>query len=553
MTNDYADHLVAEVRCGRMSRRELIRRGSVYGLSFSAIGALLAACGGNPSKGADTSQRTVGPGKEKPFRKGGTARLGVVTPPGAMDPITDNDDGTTYTVMVACEYLCFPRPDLSLEPKLATAWKPGSSVKEWTFTLRSNVLWHDGSKLTADDVVASFDRYSDPKGVASALSSFDGILSKGNIERVDDLTVRFHLDRPYADFPYLVCALNYATPVLPKNYTPGDYRKGGVGTGAYVLRSYKAQRSAHFVRNDRYWGGSPHLDAVEITYYSEPAPMVLAMQGGREDLLPLISYKDSQNLRGRRGVQVFESPSSSYRPAHMRVDTAPFDDKRVRQAIALSVDRQALVTALLGGSAQIGNDHAFAPVFPTSPAAGAVAQRKLDVGQAKKLLAAAGHGNGLSITLTTLQYQDIPQLAVLLKQQLAKANVDLSLKVLTSTAYFGSGNNQPWLEVPMGIIYWASRGTPSQLIEPAYLSRGVWNSAHWKSSQFDQLMASFDGESDEAKRKQTATKAAQLMHDETPALIPYWLKEIRAVNNGLQGVPPGPAVVLDPSGMGFAA
>ncbi len=554
MMHDYPEHLVDEVRSGRMSRRELIRRGSVYGLSFTAISTLLAACGGNPTKTtSDNNKATVGPGKEKPFRKGGTARVGASNPAGELEPLTVNDGGTAYTMQLALEYLCFPKPDLTLEPKLATEWKPGSTVKEWTFKLREGVHWHDGSKLTADDVVASFDRYSDPKGTASALSAFSGILSKGNIEKVDDLTVRFHLDRAYADFPALVSALTYSAPILPKNYQAGEFRKGGVGTGAYILKTYKSQRSAHYVRNDKYWDGMPHLDAVDLTYFAEPAAMVLAMQGGSLDFFPGPTYKDVQNLRGRKGISIFENPSSSYRPMHMRVDTAPLTDKRVRQAIGLAVDRQALVTSLLGGAAELGNDHAFAPIFPLSPSASDVPQRKLDVAAAKKLLADAGHPNGLKVTLTTLQYQDIPQLAVLLKQQLRKANVDMSLKILTETAYFGSGKNQPWLDVPMGIVYWASRGAASQLIAPAYLSHGVWNSAHWKNAQFDKLMADFDAQSDAGKRKQTAVQAARLMQDETPALIPYWIKELRAVANGLQGVAPGPNVVFDPSTMGFAA
>ena len=105
----------------------------------------------------------------------------------------------------------------------------------------------------------------------------------------------------------------------------------------------------------------------------------------------------------------------------------------------------------------------------------------------------------------------------------------------------------------MGIIYWASRGAPSQLITPAYLSNGVWNSAHWKNKQFDKLIADLDATADEPKRKQIAQQAASLMMEETPAIIPYWLKEFRAVRKGVQGVASGPNVVWDPSNAGFAA
>jgi peptide/nickel transport system substrate-binding protein len=548
--DDYSIHLVEEVRAERISRRELVRRGSIYGLSMSAIGSLLAACGSSKTS-VDVS--TKAGTTTKAFRKGGTARAAAVTPSGELEPITVNDAGTQFTMSMCCEYLAFPRADLSLVPQLATSWKPGSTVKEWTFKLRDNVMFQNGSKMTADDVVTSFNTYSNPKGTASALSSFIGILTAGNIEKIDDLTVRFHLDRPYADFPYLVSAFNYATAILPKTYKQGDFAKGGVGTGAYILKKYTQQRTSTFVANQHYWGPKPHLDGVLITYYAQSTGMVLAMEAGDLDLISGPSYQDAKNLFGHKGVTVYEVPGSSYRPVHMRVDQAPLSDKRVRQAVAYATDREQLVKVLEGGAAQLGNDHAFAPIFPTSPSTSEVPQRQLDVAKAKQLLAAAGHPNGLKLTLTTLQYEEIPQFAVLLKQQLAAANIHLSLDIETSTAYFGSGKNQPWLTVPMGIVYWADRGSPSQLIEPAYISSGVWNSAHFKNPQFDHLMADFDAQMDMSKRKQIAVQAARLMQDETPAMIGFWLKELRAVANGLQGVAPGPNVVFDPSTMGFAA
>jgi peptide/nickel transport system substrate-binding protein len=105
----------------------------------------------------------------------------------------------------------------------------------------------------------------------------------------------------------------------------------------------------------------------------------------------------------------------------------------------------------------------------------------------------------------------------------------------------------------MGIVYWADRGSPSQLIAPAYESSGIWNSAHFKDPQFDKLMQEFDAQADETKRKQIAVAAARLMQAETPALIAFWIADLRATANGLQGVAPGPNVVFDPSTMGFAA
>jgi peptide/nickel transport system substrate-binding protein len=472
--------------------------------------------------------------------------MGVIRPSGDVEPLTVNDGGVAGTVQTALEYLCFPAPDLRLQPRLATGWRPGRTVAEWTFTLRDDVRWHDGSAFTADDVVASFDRYADPAAGTSALASFRGILEPGGIEKLDDRTVRFHLVRPYADFPYLVSALNYSAPVLPRRYVAGDFARGGVGTGAYRLRSLDVEQGATYVRHDRYWGGTPHLDGIEVRYFDDAAGMVTALTAGKLELIGGLGYLDAEPLFRQGDVRVYENPSSSHRPVHLRVDRAPFDDRRVRQALGLGLDRDAMVRTLLGGHADIGNDHAFAPIFPVSPH-GDVPQRRLDATKARQLLAEAGHPRGLKATLTTLRYEDIPPLAELVRKQLGGIGVDVDVKILSQDEYFGSGDDQPWLEVPMGIVYWASRGTPSQLIAPAYLSGGVWNSAHWSDVRFDDLMARFDAEVDVGRRTGLAVEAATLMQEETPALIPYWLREIRAVRRTVHGVAPGPNVVFDPS------
>lgn len=554
MIDDYADHLVEEVRRARLSRRELIRRASVAGLSLTALGPLLAACGDEVSEDLGDVSAAGGAGKapegtvpQRPVRRGGTVRIGVIRPAAIVEPLTVNDGGTAMTVHNACEYLCFPAPDLRLQPRLATAWRPGRSVAEWTFTLRDGVRWHDGSSFAAEDVVASFDRYTDPSGGTSALASLRGVLEPGRVERLDERNVRFHLVRPYADFPYLVSALNFSAPILPRIYRPGDFARGGVGTGAYRLQSLDPERAATYVRHDGYWGGTPALDGVELRYFDDGPAMVAALAAGEIDVIGGLGFRDAEPLFARGDVRVYENASSSYRPVHLRVDRPPFDDRRVRQALGLALDRESIVRSVAGNHADLGNDHAFAPIFPVSPHGDEVPQRRVDLPRARQLLAEAGHARGLEATLTTVRYEDIPDLATAVRDQVRGVGVDLKLRFVSQSAYFGSGAKQPWLEVPMGIVYWASRGTPSQLIAPAYLSDSVWNSTHWRDPRFDGLIARFDAEVDVGRRKQLAIEAATLMQDETPALIPYWLRELRAVRQDVVGVAPGPNVVWDPS------
>ena len=545
----YDYHLVEEVRSGRMTRRELVRRATVFGLSVPTIGALLAACGGNEEGGGSTTE-SVAP------KRGGTGRFGVTTPASDVDPVTAFSTGATMTAQVAGEYLCFPDPEYNLEPRLATKWEP-QKPDEWTFTIRQGVKWHDGSPLTVDDVVATFERLTDPKSNSAALSAFQGILSHGSTEKVDEQTVRFHLDRGFVDFPYLVSAFNYNAIILPETYEIGDFVKGGVGTGPYILKQYSPKQGATFVPNPDYWGaGMPYMDGVEIKYYDDTPPIVLALQGGEIDVFPLTPFQGSQALFNDPNIKVLQSRSSEYEAVHMRVDQEPFSDVRVRQAIASCLDRPALVQGLFDGRAEPGNDHAFAPIYPASAKVTAqVPQRNQDYDQAKQLLADAGNTNGLDIELTTLQFLEIPQYAQFIQQQCKPAGINVKLTIQDQTTYYGSGKSQPWLVVPFGIVGWASRGSASQTIGPAYLCRsvpkpdlsnaGAWNSAHWCEPDFDKLVFQSDAELDEAKRQEIAVKAATIQHDQVPALVGYWIKEQRTMRQNVHGLPAGPNLHLD--------
>jgi peptide/nickel transport system substrate-binding protein len=450
------------------------------------------------------------------------------------------------TAQPAAEYLCYPSADYTLDPRLAIRWEAGATPQTWTFTIRPNVRWHDGSPLTVGDVVATFDRITDPAQKSAALSVLKGVLSHGQVEAVDDSRVRFHLDRPFADFPYLVSAFNYNSMILPRNYRIGDFSKGGIGTGPFILKQYTPQVGATYVRNEHYWlPDAPYLDGLTITYYAEEIPIVLAMQGGALDIYPQMPFQGAQAIFKDKRFIILRNPSSAYHPIHLRVDEAPMNDKRVRQAFALSLDRPAILKVLFDNNAELGNDHGFAPIFPSSPAAADVPQRQQNYEKARSLLAAAGVKPGAKITITGEVYLEIPQFGVVIREQAKASGFDVNLNMIPESTYYGSGSNQPWLQVPVGITDWSPRGVPSQLIDPAYTCSGVWNSAHWCNKDFDRLMAELDGEADLQRRKQIATEAARIQQDETPAIIAFWLDEFRSTTQQVHGLAAGPASHLD--------
>lgn len=523
LQREYGAHLFDEARAGRMTRRRLIQRATVLGLSAAFIGELLSACGG--------TEEDVSPGA------GGTISVAMIEPAGALDPVSSFDSGSIAAGQLVAEYLNWLDAAESLRPVLAERWEPDEKVQTWTFQLRKGVKFSDGRPLTADDVVATFDRLTKMDD-----ADLKQILSKGNTEKVDDHTVVFHLDRPFADFPTFAGVANYNAVILPANYD-GDFEKNPVGTGPFLLTDIAPKQSVSFKKNPDYWQPElPLLDEVEFRFYAEDQAQVLALQGGEVDMMLDTSFQGSQALFSDPNIEVLDTPSSAHRALHMRVDQEPWKDKRVRQALAYSLNRDQIVEGLFGeGLGDVGNDHIFAPDYGIEID---VPQRAQDYDRAKQLLADAGYPDGVKVTLTTEDFLEIPQYVTIVKDMAAPAGFDITLEIQQQGKYYGSGDNQPWLEVPLGVVDWTSRPVSGQM-NLAYTCGAIWNSAHWCNKEFDRLAGEFQATLDEGSRQQIATQMATIMQDETPVIISYWLKRLRAVRSTVEGVEADPRANLD--------
>ena len=292
-------------------------------------------------------------------------KAGITTPAAAINPVTVADQGGLDMLAQTGEYLVLSDQTLTLKPVLATSWSANSTADVWTFKIRQGVKFHNGAPLTADDVVYTFKLQTNPKNGSNALSAFAGVLKPSGVVKVDDYTVAFHLEAPNGNFPYLVSSDNYNMIIIPNNYNPASWQSSFIGTGPFVLGSYTPKVGATFTRNESYWGTKALPSQTQFTFYDTQPPSILALTGGTIDVLGQFSVTGGEALLGG-SYNVIKLKSSAHRELSMRNDQAPFTDPRVRQAIALTLNRPEIVTALFKGYADIGNDSPFAPVFPST-------------------------------------------------------------------------------------------------------------------------------------------------------------------------------------------
>jgi peptide/nickel transport system substrate-binding protein len=518
--DDLGNHAIDEFLAGRLSRRELLRYAGVIGLSLAG-GGLLA------------SPRAHAQGAPKGANA--TIRVAHLMPGGAVDPLTVTDAGGLALLNQTGEFLINDDEHSQLQPALALSWQPNAKGDVWTFKLRQNVKFHDGQTFGAKDVVATFDRLADPATGSAALSVLKGVLSKGGAKVVDEQTVAFHLDAPNGNFPYYVSSDNYNAIILPANYA-GNYEKTFIGTGAFRLETYQPKVGASFVRNPDYWGDKALPQRVQFSFYADEQAQILALQGRQADVMGTFTVQGGSGIVNNPEFKVIGVRSSAHRQMHMRNDNPLFKDKRVRQALALSLDREVMVRGLFKGRAMVANDSPFASVFPSSDMS--VPQRRLDVAKAKQLLAQAGVANGFDVTLTTEKYMEIPDLAVVIQNAAKAIGVRINLKVESQSLYYGAGTpgKSDWLDSPLGITDYGHRGVPNVFLNAPLTSSGTWNAAHFKNPQYDKLVADFVGALDVASQKKIAGQIETLLLDETPIIIPYFYDQLIATRSVLGGV-----------------
>ena len=312
----------------------------------------------------------------------------------------------------------------------------------WTYKLRPNVKFQNGQSFGADDVVVTYDRLSTRTSGSKALSALKGVLSPGGTKKIDNLTIEFHLDAPTANFPYLTSSTTYQAIILPANYRLGTFRRPRRRRApSSSPRTPRGQRKVRPLPG--LVGGHAALDGVDVTFYSDDAAVDLGVARKPDrphrpdpvrDRPGAVQQLERADLHGPRGDTPARCRCGSTRRTRSR-------DCRVRQAIALTLDRPAIVKTLFNSLADVGNDSPFAPVYPSTDRS--VPQRRKDLPLAKQLMAKAGYPKGFKITLTTEKVGEIPQLAQIIQRSVKAIGIDMKLVILTSTAYFAGSQDGP--------------------------------------------------------------------------------------------------------------
>ena len=513
---------------GCITRRQFVHRASVLGLSLSTLATVLAACGGDGdgNGGAAQPQAETGVGGaavgDAKVQQGGTLRVASIAPANPLDPVAMIDLASYAVVAQSYEFLAYSGSDLKLTPGLAESWEPNEDGSVWTFKIRRGVKWwKDGAPLTTDDIIASFER-----NIAYGNSGLKGVVESGGVTAPDEQTIVFTLPRPNGNLPYLVSSDNPQTVVTPANFEQGMLvDKNLNGTGPWRMESYNQATGARFVRNDDWWGAKTPLDSVEWTFFQDLQPQVVAVQSGQADAIVQFSALAGESLLNDPNINAIRLQSAAHQQIWMRVDRGQFTDKRIRQALALSLDREAIVQSLSKGFADVGYDHPFAAVYPFSDPA---VTRERDVEQARQLMQEAG-ADRISATFHAVKLQEIPDLAVLVRNNAAEAGFDLRVQVEDPSTFYGRSWCPPEPKDPpcsgaeeIGIVDYGHRGVPDIYLNASLSTKGAWNSAQYASDAYMQAFREYQASIGVDAQKAAAANIEKILVEDSPTLFPYF-------------------------------
>ncbi|KUI23178.1 ABC transporter substrate-binding protein [Mycobacterium sp. IS-1496] len=416
-----------------------------------------------------------------------------------------------------------PDADLEMRPALAERWEVSPDQLVWTFHLRRGVTFHDGSPFTAEDVVYSYRRIIDEE-----LTNVDKFSAVTDVTAADPATVRITVDKPTPNLLTNLGGFKGMAIVSRANVESGRIATHPVGTGPFSFAGATSGDSITLRANPTYWGGGPRISGVTFRFISEPSTALSALQAGEVDWTDSVPPQRVSQLRDDESLRLAVTPSNDYWYLALNEARAPWNDVRVRQAIAYGIDREAIVAATSYGTAARNQ----LAIPDGNPWYTPYDRYSFDTDKANSLLAEAKVEPGNLDMLVTSEYPETVTAAQIIADNLAPLGITVDIRTVDFATWLDEQNNGNFDMLMMG---WLGNIDPDDFYYAQHHTNGTSNAQKFSDPVVDRLLDAGRVETDRDRRRAVYAEAATRIADEVSYIYLYNPSVIQAWTPALSG------------------
>ncbi len=460
-------------------------------------------------------------------KQGGTLRAAWQAPWESLDPHFASTEASFQVLNNVLETLTFFDDDMNLIPWLAEDWSRSEDGLTWTFKLHEGVTFSNGREMTAEDVAWSFNRLIDP---ATGSGNAWRVGTDTVIEAVDDYTVTFTTSSPAANLPASLAANKSVAVFAQESLEDDGTVQVPIGTGPFVISEVEGTTRLVLTARDDYWqAGFPYLDEVVIRPITDDASRDLALQGGEVDWIFTISPQNLETLQNDDDVIVELAPRFSYDYFGLNLNREPFNDVRVRQAMAYAIDREVICQFAFFGLCE----PVQGPIAPGVPWYFPYAPYDRDLDMARSLLEDAGYGDGFEMEImTAIGFDETLRGAQVVQQQLAEIGIDVSIDNIDFGEWLerqGAGDFDAFM------LSWLGLTDVEDYFYLQHRTGNTFNFTGFSDERFDELVDQGRTVEDFDERYAIYEEANQILVDAAPYIYMYAKSEVKAYAPHVQG------------------
>ncbi len=498
-----------------------------------------------------------------PVANASTLIFGSAGDPANLESGNIEDSNSIYVQQQIYDRLLDYKPGgTELEPALATEWNASDDGLTWTFKLREGVKFHDGTDFNAEAVKVNVERWWDPKSplgfrdAGKDYAIWEGLFGgfKGSpnstvqaVNVVDPTTVEFKLKEPFAAFPAAIASgyFGIASPTAIEK-AKAEYGTAGstaVGTGPYKFVEWRTGDRITLEKNPNYWKPDlPKTDQVVFRFIKEPSARLAELRSGTIDFTIDIAPDQLNELKSDSNLKEVRRPPFNVGYLALNTSYEPLAKKEVRQAIAMSLNRKAIVDAFWSGLAT--SDSFFMPPSLKQFQDASQADYEFNPEKAKKMLADAGYPNGFDLELwympVSRPYFPTPKpIAEAFAADLGAVGINVKLNTKDWAAYLDDRLKKPGYQAFM-LGWTGDYGDPDNFLYYHFGPGGTKDIGDWQNPEVFQLLEAARKESDVAKREQMYSQVEKIVFDETVRIPIVHSEPLLAQRANLAGWQPSP-------------